>query len=146
MTVADTPVPRASSRRTCAEAASRYEALFHRSVPVDFDAGVEQEYTVGIRWLRARAEAADWDLPASTVERVAELFRFVDGLREDDVDEWLAHFPRAFMALLDRRRAQLATDGPGRRVVDRLGTQRPAPRLEQLVGAGAGSESPDSPR
>ena len=144
--MADTRDLRASSRRTCAEAASRYEALFHRSVPVDFDAGVEQEYTVGIRWLRARTEAADWDLPASTVERVEDLFRFVDGLRPDEVDEWLGHFPRAFMALLDRRRAQLAIDGPGRRVVDRVGNQRPAPRLEQLVGAGVGSESPDYPR
>lgn len=144
--MADTQVPRASSRRTCAEAASRYEALFHRCIPLDFDTGVGQEYTVGIRWLRARAEASDWMLPASTVERVDELFRFVDGLRGDEVDEWLARFPRAFMALLDRRQVQLAIDGPGRRVVDRVGLQRPVPRQEQLVGAGAGGGSANSRR
>jgi len=136
--MADTRVPPVSTRRLCAEAVSLYDALFHRYDPVDFDAGFEQEYDVGSRWLRARAEAADWALPAATAAQVAELFRFVDDLRADEVDEWLARFPRAFMALLERRRIQRVIDGPGRRIVDRMGLPRPVPRVESLVGAGAG--------
>ncbi|HSL98441.1 MAG TPA: hypothetical protein VK831_07705 [Candidatus Deferrimicrobiaceae bacterium] len=137
--MADSRVPPVSSRRVCAEAVSLYDALFHRYDPVDFDAGFEQEYEVGSRWLRARAEAADWALPDQTAARVAELFRFIDDLRADEVDEWLARFPRAFVALLERRQVQLEVDVPRRRVLDRLGLPGPAPRVESLVGVAVGS-------
>ncbi len=127
-----------TSRRACVEADWIYTELFRRYDPADADAGFEQAYDAGRRWLRARADAADWALPAEIADEIDALFTLVEQLPDTEVDEWLERFPRALMALLDRRLRQVELDRPGRRVADR--TARPAAdrSLESLVAGRRG--------
>jgi hypothetical protein len=124
-----------TSRTACLEAELRYSVLFHRYDPADPEAGFEQAYDAGRRWLLARSNAVDWALPDQIAGRVDALFRHVDQLPDDEVDEWLDQFPRVFTELLDRRRAPAEIVRPGRRGTDRI--SRSETRSKPLVGSGA---------
>ena len=94
----------------------------------DLDSGVGLQAEAGRRWIRARGEAADWILDDDVLDRVEALFEAATEVDDDDVVEWLERFPRAFLALLDRRQSGAPRpDTPGRRFVDRVAAA-PRPR------------------
>lgn len=94
----------------------------------DPDSGVGVQAEAGRRWIRARGEAADWILDDEAADRVEALFIAATEVDDDEAVVWLERFPRAFLALLDRRQPYAPRpDTPGRRFVDRV-VAAPHPR------------------
>lgn len=109
------------SDELCLEAASAYARLFRRSRAMEADAGGAQSYMSGCRALEARARARAWTVPPTTVERASALLRLVEGVSDEDVDEWIDLFPRAFLETIDRRLHSTGQSDPRRRrFIDRV--------------------------
>lgn len=119
----------ASARALIARALEIYEVLATSAWHVaDLDSGVSVQAEAGRRWIRARAQAADWIVDEEAADRVEALFEAATLVDDDEVVEWLERFPRAFLALLDRRQSAAPRPGtPGRRFVDRVAVA-PHPR------------------
>jgi hypothetical protein len=119
----------ASARALITSALEIYDMLAASAwYMADLDSGVAVQAEAGRRWIRARGEAADWILDDEAADRVGALFEAATLVDDDEVVEWLERFPRAFLALLDRRQSGVPRpDTPGRRFVDRVAAA-PQPR------------------
>jgi hypothetical protein len=84
-------------------------------------AGVAQSYMSGCRSLEARAQAQPWTVPIAAVEEATLLLRLVEGVTDEQVDEWIDLFPLAVLKTIDRRQVSTGQIGPlRRRFVDRI--------------------------
>jgi hypothetical protein len=102
-----------------------YTRLFGRSRTLEPDAGVAQSYVSGCRSLVARAQAEPWTMPIASVEEATLLLRLVEGVSDEQVDEWIDLFPLAFLETIDRRHVATAQIGPlRRRFLDRVAVLR----------------------
>lgn len=109
----------------CLEAVSVYTRLFRRSRTLEPDAGVAQSYVSGCRSLGARAQAESWMVPIATVEEAALLLRLVEGISDEQVDEWIGLFSLAFIETIDRRHVSTVQTSPlRRRFLDRIAVLR----------------------
>lgn len=99
----------------CLEAVSAYTRLFRRSRVMEPDAGVAHSYVSGSRALEAFARVPPWAVPTATVEEATRLLRRVEGVSEEQVDEWVDLFPPTFLETIDRRRGSTRQVGPLRR-------------------------------
>jgi hypothetical protein len=127
-----------TARTACLEAELRYAVLLRRYDGKAGDSCLEQVYEAGRRRLQARSGGVGWALPDSTAARLDDLFRFIDQVPADEVDAWLEQFPDAVLALLERRRDDVAVDRPARRIGDRLDETLAEPAPAALVGSGTG--------
>lgn len=99
----------------CLEAVSAYTRLFRRSSTLEPDAGVAQSYESGRHSLEARAQAQPWMVPIAAVEEATLLLWLVEGVSDDQVDEWIDLFSVAFLETIDRRHVSTVQIGPLRR-------------------------------
>jgi hypothetical protein len=99
----------------CLEAVSAYTRLYRRSRTLEPDAGVAQSYVSGCRSLEARAQAQPWMVPIATIEEATLLLRVVEGVADQQVDEWIDLFSLAFLETIDRRHVSNMQIGPLRR-------------------------------